>query len=243
MNLRQLAFSALLLFAVPAYADDGELMQSQSRRFHEFNMQALVRIEPMVEEYRRVKVEAIHEGAKNLLENLREPQTAINSLLVLDITNMFSAACRFAINSTIGLLGTIDVAGEIGLKRDRRDFGAVMGAWGAGTGEKFELPVMGPTNVRDFSGTVVDLLFDPMSYFVITYPLGLALYASERSYNLYDNYDFLVATKTSAVDSYMAFQTMFDQNRYETIRRISLGLGGPVLGSHQKYDFDFDMEQ
>lgn len=214
-----------------------------SRMFHEFNMRTLVRVEPMIEEYRGVKVETIHEGAKNLLENLHEPQTAINSLLVLDITNTLSAACRFAINSTIGILGTIDVAGEIGLKRDRRDFGAVMGAWGAGTGAKFELPVMGPTNARDLSGTVVDWILDPMSYFVISYPLSLALYAGERSYSLYDNYDFLVAMKASAVDSHMAFQTMFDQNRYETILRISPSFGGSAPGSHQKYDFDFDMEQ
>jgi hypothetical protein len=75
---------------------------------------------------------------------------------------------------------------------------------------------------------------------VLTYPLGVAFYASERSYVLYDNYDFLISTHLSAVDSYTAFQTTFAQNRYGEIHRLRLGIGGPELRSSQRYDFDME---
>jgi len=239
MKLRQPAFLVLLFFAVSARANI-EFMPETSRMFHDLNMRMLVNVEPLVQEYREVKINSVHKGATNALANLREPQTIINSLLILDITNAVSALGRFVINSTIGLLGTIDVAGYMGLKRDRRDFGAVMGVWGVDTGASFGVPVLGPTNVRDFSGTIVDLALDPMSYFVFAYPVSVALYASEKSYTLYDNYDFLISTHMSAVDSFKAFQTMFAQNRHEEIRRIRLGIGGPQLSSSQKFDFDME---
>ena len=231
----------LLFFAAPARAGI-EFMPETSRMFHDMNMRMLVNIESRIKEYREVKMSAVHKGATNALANLHEPQTIINSLLILDISNAASAFGRFVVNSTVGILGIIDMAGYMGIKRDRRDFGAVMGVWGMDTGATFSVPVLGPTNARDFSGVLVDIALDPISYFVLTYPVSVALYASEKSYAIYDNYDFFISTHLGAVDSFAAFQTMFAQNRNEEIRRIQLGLSGPSPRPSLNRRYDFDME-
>ena len=53
---------------------------------------------------------------------------------------------RLVINTTLGLLGTIDVANKMGFpKYEKEDYGQTLGAWGVGPGCYLVLPVLGPT--------------------------------------------------------------------------------------------------
>jgi phospholipid-binding lipoprotein MlaA len=63
---------------------------------------------------------------------------------------------RFTLNTTIGLAGFFDVATNFGLERQHEDFGETLAQWGAGPGAYVVLPVLGPSNVRDTVGQVVD---------------------------------------------------------------------------------------
>ena len=245
MKLRQLTFLLVLFFAVPLRAGESvQLMPEWSRGFHNFNMAMFESFQPLVEEYRDVKIYPLHRGVVNALANLSEPQTIINSVLVLDIRNAATATGRFLLNSTVGLLGAIDVAGGMGFRRDRRDFGGVMGVWGVGYGARFTLPLIGPTNLRDFSGMFVDGIFNPLSYFVLGYPIVIALSVSGMSYGIYEGYDIIMGLHTMSIDSHAAFQTMSAQMREAEIRRIRLGIRGAERGQAQlsSHDFDFDMD-
>ncbi|MCB1978258.1 MAG: VacJ family lipoprotein, partial [Burkholderiaceae bacterium] len=55
---------------------------------------------------------------------------------------------RFAINSTMGLAGVLDVASEMGMDRYKQDFGLTLGRWGVPTGPYFVLPILGPSTIR-----------------------------------------------------------------------------------------------
>ena len=71
---------------------------------------------------------------------------------------------RIAVNSTIGLLGLIDVASKWGLEKHNEDFGQTLGYWGAGTGPYVVLPFLGPSNLRDGPAKVVDFLVYPPNW-------------------------------------------------------------------------------
>ena len=61
------------------------------------------------------------------------------------------------VNTTAGLLGTFDVATEIGLERQPEDFGKTLAFYGAGAGPYMVLPFFGPSNLRDATGLAVDI--------------------------------------------------------------------------------------
>jgi phospholipid-binding lipoprotein MlaA len=63
---------------------------------------------------------------------------------------------RLAFNSTFGLFGLLDMAAEMGLKKHNEDFGQTLGRWGVGAGPYLVLPFMGPSDIRDTAGFMVD---------------------------------------------------------------------------------------
>jgi phospholipid-binding lipoprotein MlaA len=69
---------------------------------------------------------------------------------------------RVALNSTVGLLGFIDVATNVGLMREREDFGQTLGVWGFRSGPFLMLPLFGPSSVRDAFGLAADWATDPL---------------------------------------------------------------------------------
>src|SRR3546814_18400549 len=71
---------------------------------------------------------------------------------------------RFFINSTIGMLGLVDIAAESGFPYHEEDFGQTLGTYGAGEGFYLVLPILGPTSLRDGTGRIVDIFLDPLTY-------------------------------------------------------------------------------
>jgi phospholipid-binding lipoprotein MlaA len=106
----------------------------------------------------------IGRGLHNMLVNLSEPSVFINDVLQLRIKRAGVTGARFVTNSTIGLLGLIDVARRIGLAHHDNEFGVTLGRYGVDPGPYMYLPLGGPTTVRDLVGTGVDLLIDPMHW-------------------------------------------------------------------------------
>ena len=71
---------------------------------------------------------------------------------------------RVAVNSTVGILGLIDVASNLNLEKYGEDFGQTLGYWGIGQGPYIVLPVLGPSGGRDLVGKIVDWHTDPVTY-------------------------------------------------------------------------------
>ena len=62
-------------------------------------------------------------------------------------------------NTTVGLLGTVDVANKMGFpKYEKEDYGQTLGAWGIGPGCYVVLPVLGPSTIRDTVGSFANVL-------------------------------------------------------------------------------------
>ncbi len=112
---------------------------------------------PVVTGYRTVTPAFVRTGIVNFFGNLGELRNGLNGLLQARPQVAGRAVIRFAVNSTVGLLGTIDVATDLGVAQDNQDFGQTLGRWGSGPGAYLVLPFLGPSSIRDASGTGVDL--------------------------------------------------------------------------------------
>jgi phospholipid-binding lipoprotein MlaA len=69
---------------------------------------------------------------------------------------------RFVINTTVGIVGLIDVSGRMGIERHTSDFGQTFGVWNIANGPIVELPLLGTANLRDATGKVLSFVVDPL---------------------------------------------------------------------------------
>lgn len=109
----------------------------------------------------------------NFVLNLQEPSNIVNNLIQLDIKHSADAFVRFIINSTVGLLGFIDIAKMGGIERRHESFSNVLGSWDVPNGPYLMVPLLGPRSTRKLVGNVVDSLYFPFSYFTLPEKGGL----------------------------------------------------------------------
>ncbi len=178
---RRLGLFALLLLAAcstaPQNPDDEfaarDPWESINRPIFDFNVEAdRYVIRPVSQGYHYLP-DVVRYGIGNFLTNLTEPQNTLNSFLQLDFQAGGTSLFRFILNSTFGLGGLRDFAGENGLKYNDQGFSKTLGRYGVDTGPYVVVPLAGPSDVRGTVGYVVDWFTDPMD-FVLTTPESIA---------------------------------------------------------------------
>jgi len=141
-------------YAIDAY-DPWEPM---NRRIYNFNaiFDNYVFL-PVVSGYEFVLPGLVRTGVTNFFNNLTEVTNLMNSLLQFKFVKAVNTFGRICINTTVGIGGLIDVATlNDGIERENEDFGQTLGFYGLGPGPYLVLPILGPSNVRDTAGLVVD---------------------------------------------------------------------------------------
>jgi len=121
-------------------------------------------MEPLAQGYSSITPDPVNRGVTNFFNNVRDLRSALNNLLQFKIGRAFSDVGRVAVNSTIGILGLMDVASNMNLPRYDEDFGQTLGVWGFGSGPYIVLPFFGPSSGRDAIGVVADWYTDPILY-------------------------------------------------------------------------------
>lgn len=118
---------------------------------------------PVAKGYRAIAPAPVDKGISNFFGNIDDVVTVVNGLLQFKFRQGGSDFVRVLLNSTIGILGLIDVASNMGFEKHDEDFGQTLGRWGVGTGPYLVLPVLGPSTLRDATGNFVDnISFDPI---------------------------------------------------------------------------------
>ena len=187
--------------------------------------------EPVAKGYRALPV-PIRKGTGNAVDNLRSLLTLSNYILQGDFKEAGNTAGRFAINTTVGILGIFDPAAALGLEeKGKEDFGQTLGRWGSGTGCYFVLPILGPTTTRDAIGLVGNIFIDPV--YQITHNteidngvVGNSNY-SEHNYYYYrgtgavdfraKNIESLDSLEENSIDLYASLKSLYLQNRKQKI--------------------------
>jgi phospholipid-binding lipoprotein MlaA len=121
-------------------------------------------IEPVAKGYQFVTPEIVDTGITNFFSNLNDISVFVNDVLQFKLIQAASDGGRFLVNSTVGVLGFVDVATGMGMPKHNEDFGQTLGAYGVGTGPYIVLPFLGPSNLRDTVGIVADTNVDPIYY-------------------------------------------------------------------------------
>ena len=115
-------------------------------------------IKPIAKGYRNLP-DPIQKGTKNAVTNLSNLITIPNNILQGDVKLAFINTGRLIVNTTVGLLGTVDVANKMGFpKYVKEDYGQTLGAWGVGPGCYVVLPVLGPSTLRDTAGSFANVM-------------------------------------------------------------------------------------
>ena len=151
--------------AMAEFAETNDPLEPLNRAIFDFNLvigKALVR--PVSIAYRDVIPRPGRNGVRNFLDNLESPVVLANDVLQGSAGRAGTTVGRFAINSTIGIAGVLDLATDFGLARHDEDFGQTLGVWGFPEGPYLVLPLLGPSPPRDSVGLVVDYFVDPLTY-------------------------------------------------------------------------------
>ena len=185
---------------------------------------------PIAKGYRTLPV-PIRQGSSNFVENLRSLLTFSNNILQGDVKGAANTAGRFAVNTTVGILGIFDPATKMGFdKRSREDFGQTLGVWGADTGCYFVLPILGPTTARDAVGMIGNVFIDPV--YQVTHNTETDIVVGndnlqEHNYYIYkgtDAVDFrskniesIDSLQNNSIDFYASVKSLYLQNRSQKI--------------------------
>lgn len=142
--------------------DPFEKVNRQIFNFNEFVDKYF--IEHIARGYRDYVPKSARSSIRNFLDNLLLPFTTVNSLLQGKGDNSMSSFSSFLINSTIGLGGLFDVAKNKGISYEKEDFGQTFAKYGFKSGPYLMLPLLGPSNLRDFGGNATTMLIDPLGF-------------------------------------------------------------------------------
>jgi phospholipid-binding lipoprotein MlaA len=112
---------------------------------------------PVATAYRDTLPQPLRTGVGNFFGNLDDAWSAVNHLLQGKLEPALNMTLRVAVNSTFGLAGVLDVAGEAGLERESEDFGQTLGRWGLPAGPYLVWPLLGPSSIRDSVGRPLDM--------------------------------------------------------------------------------------
>lgn len=205
-----------------AYDEANDPLEPMNRYFFEVNyaMDQLF-FRPIAGMYRTGVPEPVRDAIRNVLRNLRAPLIFIHDLAQGEPHRAGVTLQRFALNSTIGLGGLIDVADELlGLQYHDEDAGQTLAVWGAGESFYLMLPFYGPSNPRDAGGIIIDSFIDPVSILFRIYgpsygPMArsvlTALDARSRAIDALDE------VERTSIDFYATLRSLYRQRRIDEI--------------------------
>jgi len=228
----------LIAFNVNA-ASDGELIlkknqpaeikdcfENLNRVTFKFN-QALdgVIFQPVASVYKKLPT-PVRNGVGNSLDNISNLVTIPNNILQGDFKKAGINTGRFVINTTVGVLGLIDVAQHIGLSEYvKEDYGQSLAKLGVGPGCYVVLPVLGPSTVRDTAASFVNVLggdawynvtvkndtqhFSDVDYYSSRLTSGINFRAK--------NFDAIENLEKNSLDFYASVKSLYLQDRQQKI--------------------------
>jgi phospholipid-binding lipoprotein MlaA len=121
-------------------------------------------LKPAATAYKEVLPGFVQTGVNNFFGNMSDAWSGVNNLAQAKGQDGVNDLTRFAVNSTFGILGVIDIATPAGLRKHNEDLGQTLGYWGVPRGPYLMLPVLGPSTVRDAAALPADLWGDPWSH-------------------------------------------------------------------------------
>lgn len=196
--------------------EDSDPLESANRTVYGFN-DALddYLLEPIADNYVKYVPQPMRTGVSNFFDNVTYLDVILNDFLQAKGIQGLSDTGRFVVNSTVGFGGIFDPATAWGMSRHDEDFGQTLAVWGTGEGFYLELPILGPSSLRDLPGVVMGFALNPLIYLptVVTIPTGGISVVNGRA-------TVLPATRIreeAAIDPYSFTRSTYRQKRLNAI--------------------------
>jgi phospholipid-binding lipoprotein MlaA len=177
-------------------------------------------LRPVAETIKTVVPGPVHNRLRDFNSNLKEPRIFVNNLLQGRFESAGKTAARFAMNTTFGIGGFVDLASREGIPQQTGDFGQTMFVWGINEGPYMVRPYWGPTTTRDAVGAVVDLFGDPVGLLFGT-QVGIAI--TTASLDTVVRLGQLKMAEDASIDFYAFLRSSYYQTRRAELRE-ALGL-------------------
>lgn len=170
-------------------------------------------LEPVADRYARIAPEAVRVAVSRFFDNLGFPARAVSNSFQGKFARTGHECARFVVNTTVGILGFRDPAETwLEIEPAPEDFGQTLAVYGVGEGFPVVLPILGPANVRDMVGMVVDYFLDPISY-LDSFRLRMALRGSDRLNQVSLHLGEYEQLKAGTLDAYTFIISAYRQNR------------------------------
>lgn len=190
-----------------------------NRKFYAFH-QVIDRfvLSPVAKAYGHLP-KPLRKGLRNFARNLGEPGIAVNDLLQGRPKTAAGTVGRFTINSTVGVGGVLDVAKRTGLPHHDNDFGTTLGRWGADPGPYMFLPLLGPSDVRDTVGGVVNIVLNPYTWLNYSGRTEVAVITTLENGidKRYEARQALETVRETSTDPYATLRSFYQQSREAAI--------------------------
>ena len=218
----------LLIFQITGCAthQNKDPLENFNRAVYKFNDVAdNAIIKPVSKGYKNIAPKFVVKGINNFFNNIRDVITIINELLQGKVEYAANDTGRVLVNSTIGLLGFVDVHSISGGERRKEDFGQTLGSWGFGEGCYLVLPVLGPSTARDAIGSLGNYMGGDAWYNVTVrndtqFFSDFDYYASKGVEGVdfrAKNFDDINNLEENSIDFYASVKSLYLQDRRKKI--------------------------
>jgi phospholipid-binding lipoprotein MlaA len=201
-------------------ADDYDPWQPFNEKMFSFNHDVLDRylVKPAATGWSKIAPEPARRSLSRVFDNLDMPRRLVNNLLQARPIGAARELARFAVNTTVGVVGLFDVASTLHIEPSNADAGQTMAMYGIGPGPFLVLPTFPPSTVRDAIGQGIDGALDPISYFLPFFAnraKSIVVAVNERSLNL----RLFADVEDSVLDLYSAARNGYLQRRRVVVQR------------------------
>lgn len=170
-------------------------------------------LKPIAKLYNKLAPRPLRQGVTNFFSNIDNITTVINDILQLQAYYALNDGWRLFVNSTVGVLGFIDVGSRIGLKPHHEDFGLTLARWGYKNSNYIMVPFLGPGTIRDIIGWPVDYFFFSIYPCIRDQNMRYGVYglgAIDRRANMLQHQDVYAQV---AIDRYSFIRNAYLQHR------------------------------
>lgn len=236
--------------AAPSGKDDRDPMENFNRDMQAFNdkLDGYV-MKPVAQGYKKVTPTVVNEGITNFYNNVNDITVFGNDLLQFKFAQFGKDVARFMVNTTVGMVGFVDVASKMNLPHHDEDFDQTLAKWGVPSGPYVVLPFFGPSTPRGVFGIAGDTFSNPINWInpMAGYSWGTtfngisgAIIASGALRLTDQRADLLSASKImdeASVDRYE-----FIRNAYFQQRNYMVHDGNPPLDEELEQQMDLDLQ-
>lgn len=205
-----------------AYEQTNDPLEPMNRTIFEFNLFFDSYILTPVAQAYELLPDLMRNSVRNFLRHLKSPVILANDLMQGEVDRAGETMGRFMFNTFAGA-GFLDPASEAGVIYHEEDFGQTLAVWGVDSGPYLMLPFLGPSNIRDTGGILVDTYLDPITYWGENssrdWPeyAGLMLGVTEAVDMRSRNYQQLRDLRETSLDFYATVRSLYRQQRKSLI--------------------------